>query len=298
MKRDRLSHSAIKMALMLHKWGATPFIPGRLLRLLPGVNREGPDPGAIRLRPGSTDVQVFKAMFLGLDYDPRWTDAGPTILNIYDRLLGMGMRPLIIDCGANVGFSSLYFSLRFPEAAIVCLEPEKGNFEELSKRQLGPYALCLRAAIASTDGQVNVVDPGTGNWGFRTVIDRDGAEEPVAAYSVGTTVEFGRKWGRVAPFLIKIDIEGFEAELFSRNYEWLDEIPVMIIEVHDRFGGEIPKSRNLWRAVAMSKPRNFFFHGEDIISTLSDWDCDMPSAEGTQNSPADREDCRSQKYSS
>ena len=73
MKRSRLAHAAIKAALRLHGWGVVPAIPGRLLRLLPGVERTGPDPGPIVLRRGSTDLAVFKAMFLGLDYDPRRT---------------------------------------------------------------------------------------------------------------------------------------------------------------------------------------------------------------------------------
>ena len=32
------------------------------------------------------------------------------------------------------------------------------------------------------------------------------------------------------PFMIKIDIEGFEDDLFSINTEWLDEFYIMIIE--------------------------------------------------------------------
>ena len=32
--------------------------------------------------------------------------------------------------------------------------------------------------------------------------------------------------------LIKIDIEGFEENLFSKNFEWIDE-KIIIIELHD-----------------------------------------------------------------
>lgn len=35
------------------------------------------------------------------------------------------------------------------------------------------------------------------------------------------------------PFIVKIDIEGYEQELFSSNIDWIDNIPVIIIELHD-----------------------------------------------------------------
>ena len=39
----------------------------------------------------------------------------------------------IIDGGANIGCASVYFSLRFPNAEILAIEPEKNNFELLKK---------------------------------------------------------------------------------------------------------------------------------------------------------------------
>jgi hypothetical protein len=34
-------------------------------------------------------------------------------------------------------------------------------------------------------------------------------------------------------FIIKIDKEGFENELFSKNIEWIDIFSIIIIELHD-----------------------------------------------------------------
>ena len=35
------------------------------------------------------------------------------------------------------------------------------------------------------------------------------------------------------PFLIKIDIEGHEKDLFESNIEWFDKFQIVIIEIHD-----------------------------------------------------------------
>ena len=35
------------------------------------------------------------------------------------------------------------------------------------------------------------------------------------------------------PYLIKIDIEGHESQLFENNIEWIDQFKVIIIETHD-----------------------------------------------------------------
>ena len=35
------------------------------------------------------------------------------------------------------------------------------------------------------------------------------------------------------PFLIKLDIEGYENEIFKNNYDWIDKFKVLIIETHD-----------------------------------------------------------------
>src|ERR1017187_9470955 len=39
----------------------------------------------------------------------------------------------IIDAGANIGFSVLYFLIYFPNAKVICIEPEESNFNLLLK---------------------------------------------------------------------------------------------------------------------------------------------------------------------
>ena len=35
------------------------------------------------------------------------------------------------------------------------------------------------------------------------------------------------------PFIVKVDIEGFEADLFSANTQWVGRTPIIITELHN-----------------------------------------------------------------
>ena len=68
-----------------------------------------------------------------------------------------------------------------------------------------------------------------------------------------------------APFIVKIDIEGFEGELFSRNLEWLDRFYVLIIELHDWMLPRQRSSQSFLRAVG-ALDRDFLQVGENVFS--------------------------------
>ncbi|MGZ5896264.1 MAG: hypothetical protein ACXWJ6_08450, partial [Xanthobacteraceae bacterium] len=68
----------------------------------------------------------------------------------YQGQLRDGKTPLIVDCGSNVGLSLLYFSLQYPHAKIIGVEPDAGNFAKsvaLTKQR--PSVQVINAGIAS-----------------------------------------------------------------------------------------------------------------------------------------------------
>jgi FkbM family methyltransferase len=133
---------------------------------------------------------------------------------------------VILDAGANVGAASLWFKAQFPEAWIVAVEPDPGNADVLRCNLNGrDRAVVLEAAIGATPGYVSLV-PAVMSWAVRTERASMGCPVVTVDRAVGT-VPCGEL------FIAKIDIEGFEHDLFSENLEWLDRAAVVIIEPHD-----------------------------------------------------------------
>ena len=69
---------------------------------------------------------TFDQIFIDEDYDLRRLARFDELRQQYDAISGAGHTPLIIDLGANVGFSAVYFHLTWPAARIVAVAREKG----------------------------------------------------------------------------------------------------------------------------------------------------------------------------
>ncbi|MCI3132413.1 FkbM family methyltransferase [Phenylobacterium aquaticum] len=155
----------------------------------------------------------------------------------YQRLVAAGQTPLILDAGANIGASVLFFAWRYPAARIIAIEPEASNFELLVRNCAGRDQItCLQAALASSDGELQLFDPGRSTDAFRTL----GEDEPgehgrslgaIPAYGVETLM--ARFAAGAAPLLAKIDIEGAERDVFSAHTAWVEAFPAIAIELHD-----------------------------------------------------------------
>jgi FkbM family methyltransferase len=212
-------------------------------------------------RPGTSDKRVIQQIIIERDYDLRASTRYGEIVEFLERQRRSGLHPLIVDAGANIGISSLYFSLVFAGAVVVAIEPEPANFALLQRNVAGRDVDCVRAALASSEGAARIVDPGEGAWGFRA--ERDVAGD-VPCVSVDMIYRQYRR-DDLCPFLVKIDIEGGEDEVFRANTEWLAETPLVIIELHDWLLPGRGTSRSFLRAVAEGD-RDFVPLGENILS--------------------------------
>jgi FkbM family methyltransferase len=221
-----------------------------------------------RIRRGTSDWSTFVQVFVLEDYRlarlARWAE----LKAIYERIVAEGRRPLIVDCGANIGLSAVYFEECFPKALIVALEPEASNFGVM-RRTIGKSSrtICLNAAISSVDGRVEVEDPGLGHCGFRTTPSQspNAGAGTVESFSFQTVLEKAAAHDKVEPFLAKIDIEGFEKELFASNTGWVDNFPVLVLELHDWMLPGTANSQNFLRTIA-SLDRDFVYYGENVFS--------------------------------
>ena len=185
--------------------------------------------GRFLLRKGTTDFKIFKQAFLDDDFN-----------------LPFGFEPeFIVDAGANIGFTAVYFANRFPRAKIISIEPEHSNFQVLvSNTRAYPNIIPVYKALSNKSQSLQVVDKGYGHWGFMTeeVLNTEGGDHKNRIETI-TIPEIMEQYRLTHIDIVKIDIEGFEKELFESNYEqWIPRTRCLIIELHDRIKPGCSKS--------------------------------------------------------
>jgi FkbM family methyltransferase len=146
----------------------------------------------------------------------------------YEKIISSGVSPLIIDAGANIGASAVFYTLKYPDAKIFAIEPEKNNGEIVKKNCGDSNIELFSGAISAEDGTMFLYDPGQGDWGFR--VAKQGAI-PVPTICPDTILSNHSE--SCSPFICKIKIEGGEVALFSKNTEWMDQFALVVIERHD-----------------------------------------------------------------
>ena len=139
----------------------------------------------------------------------------------------------IIDGGANIGLTSVFFANKYPQADIVAVEPEEGNFEMLKKntKNYGGINL-IRSGIWSHSAILSVIDEGKGNNSFTVTEVLSARADSINAISIYEIMQ-ERSWDTID--ILKLDIEGAEKNVFESDYEqWLPKVKVLIVELHDR----------------------------------------------------------------
>jgi hypothetical protein len=76
------------------------------------------------------DCQVANQIFVNEDYNLKKFARFEEINNYQDGVIKKNLKPLIIDCGGHIGLASKYFSVIYPHAKIILIEPEISNFEK------------------------------------------------------------------------------------------------------------------------------------------------------------------------
>lgn len=169
------------------------------------------------MRKNPYDYATFEEVLLREDYN-----------------IDFGFEPrTIIDGGANIGLTSVFFANKFPNANIVAVEPEKENFQMLQKNTNSYSNISLlNAGIWDHNTFLSVVDEGKGNNAFTVKEVPVNTENAIKALSVYEIMK-QQDWSTID--ILKLDIEGTEKNIFEKNYEsWLPFVRVLIVELHDR----------------------------------------------------------------
>src|SRR5262249_51497004 len=126
----------------------------------------------------------------------------------------------IIDAGANIGLSAVYLARRFPDATVVAIEPEEGNFP-LLQRNSAAYANIIprRAALWAADTMIGLSNPDARSDSFR--FNDGGSTQMISAISIPSLLE---AFGIDTLDVLKMDIEGAEEGVFAASAPWIGRV--------------------------------------------------------------------------
>ena len=139
----------------------------------------------------------------------------------------------IIDGGGNIGLTAAYFARQYPEALIVTIEPEAGNFDMLTKNTASSDLVRpLKGGIWNKATNLQIVDNTSGNNAFTVTELEAPAADSIVAYTIAEIMALHE---RSTIDIVKLDIEGAEKNVFASGYEdWLPRTRLLIVELHDR----------------------------------------------------------------
>lgn len=135
-------------------------------------------------------------------------------------------RPHIIDAGANIGLSVLYFKSRYPDATIVAYEPDPDIFAMLRQNVGAMAGVDLRQAAAWTQ-DTELTFYREGSLAGSTEVDAGSRKQSVVVRAERLRPELERQ----VDFL-KIDIEGAENDLLFDIEDLLDNVDHLFFEYH------------------------------------------------------------------
>ena len=179
--------------------------------------RDGERTGVYRLRPKSasrpllirrrsSDFDVFAQVFLSRHYDSLESTDPREV-------------KLIVDCGANAGYSAAFFLSRYPDARVIAVEPESSNVDML-KRNLEPYgdrAQVVHAGVWSRPAGLAISEipyRDGKEWSTQVRETRPGEPCDLRGVDIDSLIA-DSGFDRIS--ILKMDIEGAEAVVFREN---------------------------------------------------------------------------------
>jgi FkbM family methyltransferase len=176
------------------------------------------------VRPTDSDLFVISQVFGHCEYE-----IGKLGRDALSRLAAEwrkeGIVPVIVDAGANVGYSSIFFRDQYPDAIVMAVEPDREAFEALASNCAGLERIMpVYGALWSHDGEVALVNSDAPSWA-RAVSDGQG----VPAITLNSLLA---RLPKARLLMLKMDIEGAELEA-TRDVRILKDVPCVIVEPHD-----------------------------------------------------------------
>ncbi|MEY8848348.1 FkbM family methyltransferase [Psychroserpens sp. XS_ASV72] len=165
--------------------------------------------------------------------------------------------PIIIDCGANMGLSLVYFKSIYPKAKILAFEPDESVLPFLEKniksQQLSGVVLYKNAVWKSDEELTFYTDSGMGG---RVGVSYDN-QEPVKIKALRL-----RTFLEQPVDMLKIDIEGAEYVVLNDCKDVLGNVKNLFVEYHSEIGDE----QHLDDILQILKQNGFRYHLKESFS--------------------------------
>ncbi|UJP65999.1 FkbM family methyltransferase [Mongoliitalea daihaiensis] len=176
------------------------------------------------LRGGSSsDVEVFEQIFNFQEY------AAICTLLSANNIAGP-----ILDLGANIGLSSIYYSTHVDNSPIFAVEPDPENFNILTKNiQSYPHIHGINCSISHEENMRFAIsdDFRDGKDWSKTV--KASAEGSILGITIPQLIQ---QYGLTEIALLKMDIEGYEKFIFEQgDLSFLSIVKLIAVEVHEEF---------------------------------------------------------------
>ncbi|MFD9225943.1 FkbM family methyltransferase [Streptomyces sp. NPDC060064] len=189
----------------------------------------------VAFRRNQSDIYTLREVFLEGIYDFPYHKYVPKVRTI-------------VDLGANIGLAALSLAAQHPSARVLCVEPVDENVKVLKiNRDLNGFDIEVsKTAVDAVPGEVTLFP---NEWWSSSTITPDVAgarqgnagrmEQPLALKSQRiraiTIDELSKEHGIDEIDVMKMDIEGAEANIMAGNLDWLDRVGVLIIEIHRKY---------------------------------------------------------------
>lgn len=187
------------------------------------VSKEGVQ---ILLRKGSSDLKVFRQIIINEEFK-----------NVVQLIRQHDIKiKNVIDAGANIGLTTLYLKAHFPDAEVLCVEPDDSNqtqlLQHITLNNLANVDL-IRGGVWSHNSWLNIDNT------FRDGLEWSRRLQPsetergnIPVYSINHMLA-EKQWDSID--LLKMDIEGAEETVFSESSDltFLNKTKVITIEVHN-----------------------------------------------------------------
>lgn len=177
-----------------------------------------------------SDYEVFKQIFNFREYD--------VVLKIMDLNNYFPKKKIIIDAGANVGYTSIFFSKYLDTVKIFSVEPSSANLEIYKKNielleTPEEFKIYHNALSEKSNSFFNIERNfrDKRDWAMTTLEDQTGEIKGI------TIDEIIEENNLEYVTLLKIDIEGAERFIFKKNnsFCFLQKTQIIAIEIHDEF---------------------------------------------------------------